>query len=97
MMENIVIGAGISIFVSVFIYLFKKRFDSVDENIKKIDEDLTDFKMHVVENFVSKTDHERDLTRIIEYVREGFKSLHKRFDRFEEQIRKELDGKEDKK
>ena len=96
-MENIVFGAGVSVFVSVFMYLFKKRFDNVDESIKQIDKDLTEFKMHVLEDFVSKKDHEKDLNRIMEYIKEGFKSLHKRFDRFEEYVKKELDGKEDKK
>lgn len=96
-MENMVVGAGISVFVGLFIYFFKKRFDSIDDDLKGIDKDLNNFKIHVAEEFVSKKDHEKDLQRIMDYIKEGFAGLHRRFDRFEEYVKKELDGKEDKK
>lgn len=65
--------------------------------IGRLQQQHNDFRIHVAEKYVSKEDHDKDITGLRDYIKEGFKSLHKRFDRFEEQIRKELDGKEDKK
>ena len=103
-MENILIGAGVSIVVGIFMYLFKKRFDSIDESLREIDKDLNGFKLHVAEKYVGREEHLKDLESLKELMKDGFNSIkesissiHKRFDRFEEQIRKELDGKEDKK
>ncbi|RMD45738.1 MAG: hypothetical protein D6831_02945 [Aquificota bacterium] len=96
-MENYIIGAGVSVLAGIFIYLFRKRFDNIDEDLKSIGKDLNEFKLHVAEEFVSKKEHEKDLNSLKELVKEGFRSIHKRFDRFEEYVRKELDGKEDKK
>ncbi len=65
--------------------------------IGRLQQQHNDFRIHVAEKYVSKEDHDKDITGLREYIREGFKGLHRRFDKFEEYVRKELDGKEDKK
>ncbi len=65
--------------------------------IGRLQQQHNDFRLHVAEKYVTKEDHDKDISGLMDYIKEGFKSLHRRFDKFEEQIRKELDGKEDKK
>jgi len=77
--------------------IVSKKLEETNKELKKIDKELENHKLHVAEEYVSKKEHEKDLNRIMEYIREGFKGLHRRFDKFEEYVRKELDGKEDKK
>jgi len=80
------------------------NFKNVNDELKKIDKELENHKLHVAEEYVTKKEHEKDLQSLKELMKEGFNGikesiagLHKRFDRFEDSIRKELDGKEDKK
>lgn len=81
-----------------------RQLSSIDEEIKNMEKELASFKLDVSQNYVSKNDHEKDLQSLKEYIKDGFSGikdaiagLHRRFDRFEERIQKELDGKEDKK
>jgi len=82
---------------------FTHRFDNIDKKLEEIDKDLEGHKLHVAERYVTKEEHEKDLNSLKEFMREGFKGikesiagLHKRFDRFEDFVKRELDGKEDK-
>ncbi len=65
--------------------------------IGRLQQQHNDFRLYVAENYVSKDDHKRDLENLREYIKEGFQSILERLDRFEKEIRKELDRKEDKK
>ncbi len=80
------------------------NFNTVFSKLEKIKEDIENHKLHTAEKYVTKEEHEKDLQKLIEYMRQGFgsiqesiKSIHRRLDRFEDNIRKELDGKQDKK
>ena len=72
--------------------------------IGRLQQQHNDFRIHVAEKYVSKEDHDKDIASLREYIKEGFAGikesitgLHRRFDKFEDSMRKALDGKEDKK
>jgi len=88
--------------IIIYFYL-NTRFSRLDKDLKEIDKDIENHKLHIAEKYITKEDHEKDLNSLKEYMKSGFEgiekaisSIHRRFDRLEDNIKKELDNKQDK-